>query len=316
MDNGIERGESFLDDYATRSGIGPMLPVQDDVDVPYWVINQPIKEPAAVISAEQPTAPHRFHLMTANDLAALPRPHWRVRGVLPETGLAAIFGPSGSGKGFLVLDLAQALAEGKDWFGYRVNQCPVVYCALEGEAGIPVRVSAYRAKNGAISEQVRYMAQPFNLLFPADVAALADAIHAAGCDGGVLFIDTLNRAAPNTNENDSQDMGRVITAAAELQAAVGGLVVLVHHTGKDAARGLRGHSSLYAALDAVIEVTRDGENRAWGVHKSKDGQDGATKSFRLETVDVAIEDDGTPITSCVVAPSESVGESIRRVVGL
>ena len=39
-----------------------------------------------------------------------------------------------------------------------------------------------------------------------------------------------------------------------LQATLGGLVLAIHHSGKDAGRGLRGHSSLHAALDAVIEV--------------------------------------------------------------
>ncbi len=61
----------------------------------------------------------------------------------------------------------------------------------------------------------------------------------------------------------------------------GGLVVLVHHTGKDATKGLRGHSSLFAALDAAIEVSRSGERREWILAKSKDGRDGSTHPFKL-----------------------------------
>jgi hypothetical protein len=36
------------------------------------------------------------------------------------------------------------------------------------------------------------------------------------------------------------------------------LVLIVHHTGKNTAQGLRGHSSLKAALDA--NTTADGNN--------------------------------------------------------
>ena len=63
-------------------------------------------------------------------------------------------------------------------------------------------------------------------------------------------------------------MGQIIAAAKELQTFVGGLVVLVHHTGKDASKGLRGHSSLQAALDAAIEVRRDGDNRECSYHRA------------------------------------------------
>jgi hypothetical protein len=89
------------------------------------------------------------------------------------------------------------------------------------------------------------------------------AIRAAGWSGGVLCLDTLNRAAPTADENSSRDMGEILEAAKRLQAATGGLVVLVHHTGKDSSRGLRGHSSLFAAMDAAVEVSRDGDRHTF-----------------------------------------------------
>ena len=70
--------------------------------------------------------------------------------------------------------------------------------------------------------------------------------------GAVVFLDTLNRAAPTADENSSKDMGEILSAAKLLQSLINGLVVLVHHTGKDATKGLRGHSSLFAALDAAV----------------------------------------------------------------
>jgi putative DNA primase/helicase len=258
--------------------------------------------------------PSRFKLLTAADLAKLPPLQWRVRGVLPVSGLAAVFGPSGAGKSFLVIDMALSIARGNDWFGHRVKPYAVTYCALEGEAGIAGRVAAYLKQHGDAGDRMRYLVQRFNLLEADDVSGLASAIRAAEGEGGVVILDTLNRAAPGSDENDSKDMNAIITAAKALQTAVGGLVVLVHHAGKDKSRGLRGHSSLHAALDAAIEVDRDNGRREWKLHKAKDGAEGIAHPFHLEVVDLGTDEDGEALTSCVVVPAENTSAAVRRAM--
>lgn len=225
-----------------------------------------------------------------------------------------MFGASGSGKSFLVLDALQSLAAGADWFGHRVKSCPVIYCALEGEGGIAGRVNAYRIRHGSTAGNIRYLVQSFDLLDSDDVQDLAQAIKAGGNGAGVVVLDTLNRAAPGADENDSKAMGQIIAAAKELQTLIGGLVLLVHHTGKDASKGLRGHSSLHAALDAAVEVRRDGDRREWLIAKSKDGEDGATHPFKLDVVELGADEDGEPVTSCVVHPLEEIEDSIKKVM--
>lgn len=261
----------------------------------------------------KPKAPEqRFRLLGASDLHALPPLAWCVRGVLPAQGLASVYGPSGSGKSFLVFDAAAAIADGADWFGYRVKPAPVIYCALEGEAGFRLRVAAWeQARGRPLPAGLRMMLQPFKLTEPKDVDDLAAAVLTAGA-GAVTILDTLNRAAPEADENTSADMGRILEAAKALQRLTAGLVVVVHHTGKDATRGLRGHSSLFAALDAAVEVTREGDRREWRVAKAKDGQDGAGHPFRLEVVDLGEDDEGEPVTSCVIAPDDSPQDLTRR----
>ncbi len=71
-----------------------------------------------------------------------------------------------------------------------------------------------------------------------------------------MFIDTLNRSAPDADENSSKDMGLIIDGMKKIQSQCEGLVICVHHTGKDVSKGLRGHSSLLAALDSAIQVER------------------------------------------------------------
>jgi len=263
--------------------------------------------------AREPAKPEpRFRLLGGADLHALPPLAWRVRGVLPAHGLASVYGPSASGKSFLVLDMAAAIAEGRDWFGYRVNACPVVYVCLEGAAGFRLRVQAWEQENGRpLPTGLRLVLQPFKLTEPQDVQDMAAAVLTAGA-GAVTFIDTLNASAPGIDENASRDMGLVLEAAKGLQALTGGLVAAVHHSGKDATRGLRGHSSLFAALDAAIEVSRDDDRRSWRVAKAKDGADGGAHPFKLATIEMEPDAEGEPVSSCVVR-ADTAAADIRRV---
>ena len=143
------------------------------------------------------------------------------------------------------------------------------------------------------------MMQPFMLTAPQDVIDLAAVVPA----GAVVFIDTLNRAAPTADENSSKDMGLILQSAKALQALTGGLVIVVHHAGKNTTAGMRGHSSLFAAMDAAIEVKRNGDNHEWSIAKSKDGQDGGTHHFTLEIKPLGSDEYGDAITSCVVVPT-------------
>jgi hypothetical protein len=182
----------------------------------------------------------------------------------------------------------------------------------EGEAGLRNRIGAWERYNKTtIPPEFTAITQPVDLTKEQDIADLSDVVPM----GGVIIIDTLNRAAPGLDENSSQDMGRVITAMKRLQAATGGLVLFVHHTGKDVSKGLRGHSSLYAALDGAIEVSRTANSRSWSVAKAKDGADGEDRAFKLEVVELGRDADGDAVTSCVVTPDASAVFRRREPTG-
>ncbi len=271
-----------------------------------------------LIQPAEPTEapPMHYRLLTGEELCNLPGFQWRIKDVLPAHGLAVLFGPSASGKSFLVLDLLQSLALGRDWFGHRVKQCAVTYVALEGEVGVANRVKAYQTRHGSTAVNIRYVTQSFHLLKDNDINALADAIKAEGT-GDVVVLDTLSRAVPGSDENDSKTMGLIIHAAKLLKELIGGLVLLIHHTGKDSSKGMRGHSSLYAALDCALEIKRHGNLREWIVAKSKDGEDGASHPFKLEAVTLGVNGDGDPITSCVVVdnPTEQATGKKKPTLG-
>lgn len=258
------------------------------------------------------TPPMRYRLQSADDLLTAPPLRWMIQGVLPAAGFAAVYGPSGSGKSFLVLDLCTAIAAGAEWFGRRAHAGPVTYVCLEGEAGLSKRARAWNAHRGMpLPDRLHFVTQPLDLRQPEDVADLCAAILAADGRDGLLVIDTLNRAAPGTDENSSVDMGHLIEACKETQRRLGGVVLLVHHTGKDGTKGLRGHSSLYAALDAAIEVSRNDGRREWSIAKSKDDADGGRHGFALRIVELGDDEHGEPVSSCVVEPDESAKEVAR-----
>lgn len=242
-------------------------------------------------------------LMTAEQLRQLPAPPYIVRNVLPARGLAAIYGEPGSGKSFLALHLAHAIANGGcEWFGFRVRQRPVVYVVLEGAGGMGKRTAALELhSNKSCSDQLLFWCHEIHLVTGGGIDLLGSKIVEAVGSGAVVIIDTLNQASPGADENASQDMGKIIANSKRLAASVEGLAILVHHSGKSRAQGMRGHSSLHAAMDAVIEVcTVKGKHKTWTITKAKDDSSDVKRDFDLVSYTVGNDEDGEAITSCAV----------------
>ena len=258
----------------------------------------------------------RPRLLTATEVKALPNTPSLVKGLLPAQGVAAIYGEAGSGKSFLAMDLSFAIATGQsDWFGMKVEKRPVSYIALEGRGGIAKRTMAWEKQNGVtLRDEVRFVLQDFSLNDLRDVDALAGEILSTAGSGCLVVIDTLNQSAPGADENASADMSRIIANAKRLGERVRGLVLLVHHAGKDQTRGMRGHSSLFAAMDAVIKVTATNGDREWNVTKAKDDDIVASRGFELVPYVVGADDDGDNITSCAVRPMLTLTKPARKPI--
>jgi len=262
--------------------------------------------------ADSPRRPRGgLHVLSMSELRALPPLRWRVRGMLPETEVAALAGAPGTGKTFLGFHLGGCIATGADFMGYQVKQAPVAYVVLEGAGGFRNRALAWELRHQALPGCFYTVMGNFDLRKPEAVKALADQLKDVGYRDGVLILDTLAQATPGASENDSKDMGEALAGLRRLQALLGGMALVVHHHGKDTAKGMRGWSGLHGAMDAVIEVLRDGDSRSWTTTKAKDGEDGKTHPFRLEVVQVGTDEDGDPETSCVVVPG---GASVRHQV--
>lgn len=253
---------------------------------------------AAKVEGNQP----RFKLYTPDEVKLKPPMQWRVKGVFPCNAVVVVYGASGTGKSFLLNDMACAIAEGEPWFGHRTKPAAVLYVSLEGQAGFAQRILAWEEAHGRpYPRDVRFLFQSFHLAHAEDVAALGSV---CGYSEPVIIIDTLSQASPGLDENSPKDMGLIVEGAQKLQRLTGGLVILVHHTGKDETKGMRGNSKLFAALDASILVSRHGTRRTWKVDKAKDAEAGQEFGFVLKVCTVGRDEDGEGITSLVVEPDE------------
>lgn len=271
---------------------------------------------AAAPAPADPDKPLRFQVVPAGEFAAKPPPEWIVKGVVPRAGLMVVFGDSGSGKTFAVLDLVAAIARGVPWRGCRVRQGRAVYVAAEGAGGFRTRLRAYAQQHDmALADlPLGVVADAPNLLLKPDALDLCKAVQAAG-GADVIVVDTLAQTMPGGNENAGEDMGRAIAHCRGLHRATGALVILVHHSGKDQAKGARGWSGLRAAADAELEVIRGPAGRMLRVSKQKDGDDGLAWGFGLDVVPVGVDSDGEPITSCVVVEAQLPTARVVRALG-
>lgn len=274
-----------------------------------------VSEPSPVGRDLSMVKEQRFRVLSASEFAQRKPQRWIIKGVLPAAGLCVMYGDSGSGKTFLALDLVGAVARGAEWRGKRVRRGRVAYVVAEGVGGFRDRLDAYASHHGIelSTFALGVIADSPNLLEKADVKDLLLALATFG-KADIIVVDTLAQSMPGGNENAGEDMGRVLAHCKAIHRATGALVVLIHHSGKDAARGARGWSGLRGAADVQIEVVRSGDDRAAVIDKQKDGAgEGDEFAFKLVQVVVGKDEDGEDTTSCVLNHVASVPRSERKV---
>jgi hypothetical protein len=233
-----------------------------------------------------------------------------VEDTITAGGLSVMYGESNSGKSFLACDMACSIGSGGPWMGKRTVQGAVLYVAGEGAQSIKLRILAWRQHHG-VMPWVAVVPVSVNLLDPgADLARVVEAAQAVhqryGHPVSLIQIDTLARAFGGGNENASEDMGAVIKHADLLREKTGAHVMFVHHAGKDASKGSRGHSSLKAATDTEIEVIGDADSKLHTaeITKQRDlGSRGEKLVARFEVVKMGLDQWGKDVTTCVVQPT-------------
>jgi hypothetical protein len=235
-----------------------------------------------------------------------------VRGIIERNQISLTAGETGAGKTFLNLDRDLHIAAGWDWFGHPVSQGAVVYVAGEAGRSIINRVAAFKQHYDLDDADLPFAAitSSIDLCHPetGDLAQLVETITAAGLGPLALVeIDTVSRALAGGDENSAADMGMLVRSLDHLRDKLDCHVSAIHHFGKDASRGPRGHSLLKAAMDTVIELSRDAATRVSRatIVKQRDGATEGEITFRLIPLELGFDAAGDKVTSCVVSPAEA-----------
>jgi hypothetical protein len=246
----------------------------------------------------------RIRLVAFDDIELGRQQRHLVKGLIPRTGLIVVWGPPKSGKSFWTFDVVMHVALDRPYRGRRVDHGAVVYCAFEGQTGIEARCAAFRKRFlAAEHERVQFYLEPITPDLVKAAPELTAAIRGTLGDvnPAVIVLDTLNRSLRGSESSD-EDMTAYVCAADMLRESFDCAVIIVHHCGIDGSRP-RGHTSLTGAADAQLAVNRDvADNIIVTLEYAKDGPQGDTVTSRLEVVEVGTDDDGDPITSCVIVP--------------
>ena len=263
-------------------------------------------------AATEPPAVYPLSVAFADELTdTYTPPDELVQGVLTSGAGSVIYGDSNSGKTFLAIDMAAAVARGVEWMGRKTEPGLVVYLAAESPASVRARLQAYQRHHGYKVPNFAIVQSPIDL-FEGDadtnkVIKLVKMLEAK-CRQHVRLIigDTLARLSAGANENAGQDMGLVVRRFDRIRTECKAHFVLIHHSGKNAANGARGWSGIRAAIDTEIEITDTNTGKCCEITKQRDlSTKGERIGFRLQTVTLGTTKWGTPATSCVVVSADA-----------
>ena len=257
---------------------------------------------------------------------------WLIESIIPKKAFVALYAPPASYKSFISLDLAEAIATGRDWMGYKIpKKGAVLYICGEGHGGMGARVKACKIQNQSPDGANLYIIRAqLNLRSsPEDFAELLNAINDLIAEIGepleIIILDTLMRmSGGGFNENSSEDMGAFITQAGKLQELFECALMVIHHSGKDVTKGLRGHSSLLGAVDTELEIQRQDSvinsadpivigNAILTVSKQKDGADFIQIGIEIVLVEIGTLNLGfETLTSLAIRQNQDIASSTKK----
>ena len=209
-------------------------------------------------------------VVSGRHILDVPPPEWLINGWWP-TGLSMLWGRRSSGKTFIALSIAVAVATGRDWWGNPVETPgDVLYCAAEGRGGVARRLQA--AVGGDVSQldRLHLIGDPFQLTQARDVARLDRAI--ASTSPTLVVLDTWGRLSGLDNENDNAASNQLVAQLDRLRERHGCSFLIVHHSSSDDSKA-RGATALEDGVDASGRVVADAQSKVIEVASAKPPKD-------------------------------------------
>ena len=303
-------GQKYADQASAKYGARVVMPpVQGDAN-DYVQAGHDLRALLAPVGSVDPI--EKLKLIFGDQLGEeYEPPNELVEGLLTMTSLTVLYGDSNSGKTFFALSLAAAVARGEPCYGRKVDPGLVLYLASEAPGSIRSRMQALKRFYGCDLRRLAMVPVPLNFYSgDGDVLDVLNVVRAIeelrGEPVRLIIGDTLARMSAGANENSGEDMGPVMARFDRLSQHTGAAVMIIHHSGKDQARGARGWSGIRAHIDTEIEVTEVEDERTASVTKQRElPSKGADIPFKLEIVEMGTTKFGAPATTCVAVPDDA-----------
>jgi len=193
---------------------------------------------------------------------------------IPAGAFVILAGDGGTGKTYLALDIARAVARGEMFCSMKTTPGKVLI--VDEESGLPrlkermTRIEYYR---GPIPDEgVFYCSyEGFSFSRPQSLTALKQLI--TDYEITLCVIDALVDVIDG-DENSAQDVTPVMRGLREITSETGAAILLIHHTNKIG--GYRGSSALKGAVDVLLiavqeKLTSDGAIVKITAEKMRDG---------------------------------------------
>ena len=201
----------------------------------------------------------------------VPAPEWFIHGMLPENGLAVLYGQPGSFKTFEFVAVAMCLATGLPFCGRRTKRCSVLLIAADPDPDTPrERAQAWTTHHEPVLKErgivdfsnAVMFEKAVNLHKEEEVRYAADAIKQQGLKPHVILFDTLFHSSIGADLIKPEHMLPIIERARWLMAEVGARTgFIAHHTPKDG-KTLFGTQALLATVDVVWRSDATDVNKA------------------------------------------------------
>jgi hypothetical protein len=248
------------------------------------------------------------------------------KGVIPAIGYGTTYGPPGTGKSFLAADMLLRGARGMDWNGVRYKgpgpgESAWIYVASEGSVQANMlRLRGWMEEWGRSDNVLTYVGS-----FGWGKGGIDDPElfvkwarrETLGRKVGMVVVDTLNRNMAGGAENDTDGMTQFNACIDVIWRGLECAANVIHHSGKDISKGMRGSSVLLGAADSVIRVAREigSSTGSITIEKNRAGEDGMSYGFELKDHAFGVDSDGDQVITKVVFPAKVPTAAVTYTFG-
>jgi RecA-family ATPase len=233
-----------------------------------------------------------------DDCAKTVEKTWLLKGLIALGEDSSWFGPPGSLKSSLLLDMAFNIAWRRDWRGHLYNvddnnaePRASIYFALERVDLVRARMGAYKARDKPeVPLPIGIVSQMINLLDSACVDQIVKTVwkfeEVTKTPVGLIIIDTFSKAIASGDEDKAQTQNAAAANLTRIHELLNVHIATIDHTGKNSSAGERGSNAKLGHVDLAVQISGEGKVRTAKVVKANDQVERTIASFQMEEVTV------------------------------